>query len=180
MWLNHSRVLSDRFLSTLVARQLALRLGGDRGSCDWRHFGRLAGFTNQKKERRLDNGLPPFVKLRCYEGRVYSQAAEFLREVEALKRALLSQRELRTVARIRRTDALIRPITSFHTDSRYGGDLHRADMAWALHAAARGLSREQIEHEILNSRDLSKKGPPPRRLAYAIRSASKAIALSAQ
>ena len=55
----------------------------------------------------------------------------------------------------------------------------RADIAWAVHAAARGLSREQIEHEILNGRDLSKKGPP-RRLAYAMRTASKAIALSAQ
>jgi hypothetical protein len=32
-------------------------------------------------------------------------------------------------------------------------------MAWALRAAARGISREQIEHEILNSPDLSKKGP---------------------
>ena len=41
-------------------------------------------------------------------------------------------------------------------------------MAWALHAAARSLSRKQIEHEILNSRDLSKKGPPLRRLAYAM------------
>ena len=39
VWLNHGRVLSDRFLSTLVARQLAARFGGDRGSCDWRHFG---------------------------------------------------------------------------------------------------------------------------------------------
>ena len=29
--------------------------------------------------------------------------------------------------------------------------------------------REQIEHEILNSRDLSKKGPPLRRFAYAMR-----------
>jgi len=48
------------------------------------------------------------------------------------------------------------------------------DMAWALHTAARGISREQIEQEILNSRDLSKKvrrcagrrtpcGPPARR-----------------
>jgi hypothetical protein len=53
-------------------------------------------------------------------------------------------------------------------------------MAWALHAAARGISREQIEHEILNSRDLSKKGPALRRLAYATRTESKAIALSAQ
>jgi len=53
-------------------------------------------------------------------------------------------------------------------------------MAWAVHAAARGLSQEQIEHEILNGRDLSKKGPPLRQRAYAIRTASKAIALSAQ
>jgi hypothetical protein len=53
-------------------------------------------------------------------------------------------------------------------------------MAWVVHAAARGLSQEQIEHEILNSRDPSKKGPAPRRFDYATRTASKAIALSAQ
>ena len=46
--------------------------------------------------------------------------------------------------------------------------------------AEKYLSRAQIEHEILNSRDLSKKGPPQRRLAYAMRTASKAIALSSQ
>ena len=100
--------------------------------------------------------------------------------MEALKRQHLSRREPRQLARPRETETPVRPITSFHTDSRYGGDLHRADMAWALHAAASGLSREQIGQEILNSRDLSKKGPPPRRLAYAMRTASKAIALSAQ
>ena len=140
----------------------------------------MAGFTNQKKERRLQNGFQPLVRLRSSEGNVYSAAKEFLREVEVLKRALLSQRELRKRARPRETNTPVLPITSFHADSRYGGDLHRADMAWALHAAARGLSREEIEHEILNSRDLSKKGPPLRRLAYAMRTASKAIALSAQ
>ena len=104
----------------------------------------------------------------------------FLREVEALKLERLCDATPREMARPRETEAPVRPITSFHTDSRYGGDLHRADMAWALHAAASGLSREQIGQEILNSRDLSKKGPPPRRLAYAMRTASKAIALSAQ
>jgi hypothetical protein len=83
---------------------------------------------------------------------------EFLREVEALKREHLSRREPRELARPWQTDTPVRPITSFHADRRYGGDLHRADMAWAVHAAIRGLSREQIEHEILNSRDLSKKG----------------------
>jgi len=161
VWLNHRHVLSDRVLSTLVARQLASRFGGDRGSCDWRHFGRLAGFTNQKKERRLQNGFQPFVRLRGCDGHIYSAANEFLRKVETLGREQLSRQEPRAMARHRDNDASVRPITSFHTDSRYGGDLHRADMAWALHAAARGLSQEHIEHEILNSRDLSKKDSPP-------------------
>jgi len=149
----------------------------------------LASFRKKTRKSRTlasrdvvsqHSGVQPFVRLRISQGRVYSRAAEFLREVETLKRALLSQHELRKAARLHRTDVLVRPLASFHADSRYGGDLHRADMAWAVHAAARGLSREQIEHEILNSRDLSKKGPPQRRLAYAMRTASKAIALSAQ
>ena len=82
------------------------------------------------------------------------------REVEALTREHPARRETRELVRPSQTDTPIQPITSFHTDSRYDGDLHRADMAWAVHAAARGLSREEIEYEILNSRDLSKKGPP--------------------
>jgi hypothetical protein len=64
------------------------------------------------------NERQPFVKLRCSEGRVYSGAAKFLREVEALKRTLLSPRELRNEARLRRTGALARPLASFDTDSR--------------------------------------------------------------
>jgi RepB DNA-primase from phage plasmid len=154
------------------------RAGESRTQCDWRHFGRLAGFTNQKKERRLDNGLQPFVKLRCSEGRVYSRAAEFLREVEELKGEPLLRPEPRELARPWHTDVPVRPITSFHANSRYGRDLHRADLAWALHAASHGLSGEQIEHEILNGRDLSKKGSAARRWAY--RTASKAITPSAQ
>jgi hypothetical protein len=92
----------------------------------------------------------------------------------------LAARELRRITQHRTTDFLVQPLASFHAESRYGGDLHRADMAWALHAAAHGLSQKRIEYEILNSRDLSKKGPPLRRLAYATRTASKAIALAAQ
>ena len=114
----------------------------------------------------------PFVKLRRSERSVYSAAKEFLLEVEALKRQHLSRREPRQLARPQEAETPVRPITLFHADSR-DGDLHRADMAWALHAAARGLCLEQIEHEILNSRDLSKKGPPVRRLAYAMPTAEQ-------
>ena len=40
-WLDHGQVL-PRDLSTLAARELALRFDGDSSSADWRHYGRLA------------------------------------------------------------------------------------------------------------------------------------------
>ena len=76
-WLNHGQVL-EATMSTLAAKQLAERFGGDPSSADWRHFGRLAGFTNPKPERQLPSGMRPFARLRSAKGRVYSQAAEFL------------------------------------------------------------------------------------------------------
>ena len=51
-------------MATQIARHLAQLYHGDRSSADWRHIGRLAGFTNQKPQRRLPNGWPPWVKLR--------------------------------------------------------------------------------------------------------------------
>jgi RepB DNA-primase N-terminal domain len=67
VWLKHGRTL-DRNMSSLAAKELAKRFGGDLASADWRHFGRLAGFTNRKPERLLQNGLAPFVRLCQCEG----------------------------------------------------------------------------------------------------------------
>jgi hypothetical protein len=57
----------------------------------------------------------------------------------------------------------------------YAGDFHRADMAWAKHAAGCGLTMEQIRGELLNGRDLSKKGDHKRQIEYALRTARKAL-----
>ncbi len=45
VWLNHGVTL-PKDLSTLVAGALAEKFGGDTGAADWRHFGRLSGFTS--------------------------------------------------------------------------------------------------------------------------------------
>jgi RepB DNA-primase from phage plasmid len=58
-WLNHGQIL-DAAAGTRAAKQLAERFEGDPSSADWRHFGRLAGFTNPKRERQLPSGLRPF------------------------------------------------------------------------------------------------------------------------
>jgi len=50
-------------VATAIGRHLAREYEADPASADWRHLGRLAGFTNQKPGRRLGNGLPPWVRL---------------------------------------------------------------------------------------------------------------------
>jgi hypothetical protein len=175
VWLNHGRILFDRTLSTQAAKQLARRFGGDPSSSDWRHFGRLAGFTNQKPNRRLPTGLPPFVRLHECEGRTYSAACEFLEGVKSLVMTFSVERTAWTTTRVSSTENSVRPLADFHRDPRYDGDMHRADLAWAVHAASRGFPKQQIKDEILNARDLSKKGAPRRQLDYAQRTAIKAL-----
>lgn len=175
VWLNHGRVLSDPTFSTQAAKELARRFGGDPSSADWRHFGRLAGFTNQKPNRRLSNGFQPFVRLHECEGFPYSAAHDFLEQVKSLAEKASAERASWTTSRSTSTEVSVRPLTEFHSDPRYSGDLHRADMAWALHAASRGLPEQQIRHKILHARDLSKKGAASRQVDYAERTAIKAV-----
>jgi hypothetical protein len=49
--------------ATAVARWLARQYGADPASAEWRHLGRLAGFTNRKPARLQPNGLPPWVRV---------------------------------------------------------------------------------------------------------------------
>jgi hypothetical protein len=76
-WLKHGETL-DEAVSTRAAKLLAERYGGDLGSADWRHFGRLAGFTNPKPNRRLESGLQPFARLLEASGQIYRQAPRFI------------------------------------------------------------------------------------------------------
>jgi hypothetical protein len=175
VWLNHGRILFDRTFSTQAAKELARRFGGDPSSADWRHFGRLAGFTNQKAKRRLPTGLPPFVRLVECKGRSYTEAREFLEDVKSLARKASAESSTRSMSGATSNDDSVRSLSDFHADPRYSGDFHRADMAWALHAASRGLPEQQIRDEILDARDLSKKGGPVRQLNYARRTVNKAL-----
>ena len=62
-WIRVSAVTLEPAVATAIGGSLARRYGGDLASTDWRHLGRLAGFTNQKRERRLPNGYAPWVQL---------------------------------------------------------------------------------------------------------------------
>jgi len=154
-WLNHGRVL-NRKLSTQAAKELVGRFGGDPSSADWRHFGRLAGFTNQKPTRRLDNGFAPFVKLHEWSGRVYSKADEFIQHVSAVLAEAAAERDARWLTTRSVNADSIRPIADFHNDPQYGGDLHRADMAWANHSKPWNLTARNSSGDPSCSRPLKK------------------------
>jgi hypothetical protein len=173
VWLQHGELL-DEVTSTRAAKALARRFGGDLSSADWRHFGRLAGFTNPKRERQLPSGMQPFARLIESSGCVYSQARTFITEV----RTTLQNEQISGIGEGIGEGSVIasqlRSLKEYHGDPRYAGDLHRADLAWANHAAAAGWSASEIENELIRERDLSKKGTATRQREYAKRTAEKA------
>jgi hypothetical protein len=62
-WVRLSVSPLDPAVATAAGRRLAHFYGGDLASTDWRHLGRLAGFTNQKPARRTPGRYAPWVKL---------------------------------------------------------------------------------------------------------------------
>jgi hypothetical protein len=168
-WLDHGQVLEPK-LSTRAARYLAETFGGDVKAADWRHFGRLAGFTNQKPKYQQSDGTFPWVKvIACEPGLVYTCAPQ---TVERIRAALAAEGQ-RIPAFAGRAAGPSKSIADFHADPRYGGDLSRADFAYALYAVSRQLPREEIT-AALHQRDLSKKGNAFAQDAYVGRTLERA------
>ena len=176
-WLKHSEQLS-KGEGTAAARALAKRFGGDEGAADWRHFGRLAGFTNRKqKYRDSATGLYPFVKVVQAPGTVYPESERFVMHI---RRQLEIDRELEIERRSRLQGSPkqvpagdLKSIDSFRTDPRYVGDGTRIDLAYAIYALSRGATEAQVE-AALRSRDLSHKGGDRRQADYVERTIKKA------
>jgi len=107
--------------------------------------------------------------------RVYSKAAEFLAVVRARDDRLRTPAEEPRKWSESKVTIEVKVVSEFHRDPAYDGDLHRADMAWAKHAAGCGMTLEQIKAELLAGRDLGKKGNRRRQIEYAERTARKAV-----
>jgi hypothetical protein len=177
VWLNHGKVL-PKDLSSLAARTLASRFAGDPGSADWRHFGRLSGFTNRKEKHRLPNGLFPFVQIVHSSGKVYEKALEFLEDItkqwEVARREAERRRHYAFRSGAPERQAASKSIADFRLDSRYASDGNRIDLAYAVYALSHGVPEEQVRAAI-GSRDLSHKGNEARQADYIDRTVRKAI-----
>ena len=65
-------------IATMASKILAKRYSGDIASADFKHYGRLAGFTNTKPEYINALGQYPFVKIGARSGKLAERANEIL------------------------------------------------------------------------------------------------------
>jgi hypothetical protein len=78
-WIRVSTTPLEPAVATSVSKQLAHTYGGDLASTDWRHLGRLAGFTNQKLARRNLSGSASWIKVVAARTILASAAQDLLR-----------------------------------------------------------------------------------------------------
>jgi DNA primase RepB-like protein len=178
VWLKHAEML-PKDLGTAAARALAAKFQGDRGAADWRHFGRLAGFTNRKDKHRQPSGLYPFVRLAEATGEVYDEARQFIEKVKTDLETERAARARRVYSPKRIESSSLKSINSFRSNPVYGGDWTRVDLAYAIYALSRGVPESEVE-AVIGSRDLSHKGDEKRQVQYVERTLRKAGALIAE
>jgi hypothetical protein len=180
VWLNQGQV-PPREESTAAARKRALRFGGDRGSTDWRRFGRIARFANRKLRHARD-GVYPFVLLKEANGAAYDAApafpAELRRDLHAAKREA-ERRRREYAASGMPNERCRKDIDRFRSDPTYDGDGNgnRIDQAYAIYALSHG-GKEVEARAAIATRDLTKKGGPARwedYIARTVRSSYRAL-----
>jgi hypothetical protein len=173
-WLHHGRVLA-KDLSTFAARILARRFSGNPAFADWRHYGRLAGFTNRKVKYRKENGLYPFVLLHEASGRMYRRASEFLVEVERMfHESKTREMPLGGTRRVGHPFSSLKTLDDFRLRPVYGGDQARSDLAYAVYALAHGITESDVRQQ-LASHDLTYKRDAKRQQDYLDRTVQKAL-----
>jgi RepB DNA-primase from phage plasmid len=160
VWLHVSTTPLEPPLASAIGKQLARRYGGDLASTDWRHLGRLAGFTNQKPHRRNWCGQAPWVKVLDTHAELAAQGAAL---VQAAKSGLLAPPKQVVVA-----SRAHRPTT--HTDSIATGIY--ADWLHRLHIPERFPQPDWSIADKWIAKELLRRGTPAPQVAAILRAGS--------
>jgi hypothetical protein len=154
-WLRLSEQPLAPAVATAAAKTLAQRYEADPNSADWRHFGRLAGFTNRKPEHTTERGLNPYVLAHESSGKIALRGPEIVQAAqEAVRQADLRQDlNHRLEALQRPVEALLghNPIGEYQNRfktllARFGSalDYSRADWAICKAMALQGYNAQEL------------------------------------
>jgi hypothetical protein len=167
-WVQLSTTPLEPVLATAAGKQLARAYGGDPASTDWRHLGRLAGFTNQKPARRTPGGYAPWVKLVHARPGLAPQAEALLQSVASVP----------LLAPVRTTNTIRRSTTHLTLDEA-PEDLARSEAIEIYQACMqrwRILERfpqpDFSSVDLWVARDLLSRGTPVSQVQHVLRLAS--------
>lgn len=152
-WLKHNRVLSTEE-GTIAAKILAEKFEGDPNSADWRHFGRLAGYTNPKEKYRLPDGKFPFSKLKLAlsQGQGYPQADEIYKQVQQQlhEENIQIQKASENFQKFQsQPQSEVKVFDYQHFAQMYAeGNRKAADFVYAKHCLQRNVPEHEIIHTI--------------------------------
>lgn len=166
-WIRLAERPLEKEVATEAARELAARYQADRNSADWRHFGRLAGYTNQKPERARADGQAPYVKLhearektasngpelverargRVNERAIERERAERLEKIQGYQPPPYGQRERRSPAELYREESR-KILQKPPLDGAGRVDYSAVDYRASLRLAEQDLSKSQIKEAL--------------------------------
>jgi DNA primase RepB-like protein len=163
VWMHVSTTPLTPAVASSIGKNLARRYGGDLASTDWRHLGRLAGFTNQKPQRRNGCGQAPWVKVLHAHASLVAHSVALLRAAQC--RVLGPSKPAwapRTHGPITHTDALAHPAAA----RIYAEWLHRLRIPDRFPQPDWSIADKWIAKELL------RQGTPAPRVAAILRAGS--------
>lgn len=144
-----------------LGRDLAARYQGDPASTDWRHYGRLAGFTNRKPEH-MREGLAPYVTLAEATGKTARIAQEDRSALKEYLDSRISQKPSHEPIRGQNQD--LSPATygeiakgiMRNPPRKPNGEIDqsRVDFRVAMDAFKRGMTKEAVQELLAESPSL--------------------------
>jgi hypothetical protein len=158
-WVRLSDKPLSREVATMASKTLATQYEADPNSADWRHFGRLAGFTNRKPVHTTESGRNPWVLCHEAPGKVAENGPELAQKAQqrVFERDAHVERHNRIEAArnasggvygrdpLREYQRQIKRITEHYGASI---DVSKADFMIAKAMAKQGYSAEQLERAL--------------------------------
>jgi RepB DNA-primase N-terminal domain/RepB DNA-primase C-terminal helical domain len=155
-WIHLSTTPLEPTVASAAGMQLARAYGGDLACTDWRHLGRLAGFTNQKPSRRTLAGLAPWVRV-VHAGRgLASRADALLHSARAMTPLPRDAKRPRLVFAVSQpyfpnhgqaTDLYQDCVSRWHITQRFRApDWSIVDLWVARHLLFQGMPAIQVAH----------------------------------
>jgi hypothetical protein len=168
VWVQVSATPIEAAVASRIGKQLAGLYGGDLASTDWRHLGRLAGFTNQKPQRRNGRGYSPWVKVLQAHAGLAAQGAALLLEAEQYLRSPwnLTQSPPRSLLAATHTNTAGTTATAAATTTIYARWLHRLRILERFPQPDWSIADKWIAKELLL------RGMPPPQVAIILRDGS--------